>query len=187
MANILTSSELMRIDAIARKAIINCFMSKNYRFCSSDVEEVILMTNEKVAKYWSQYDEEKSKSAWFSKMAYQCACDYMTDETDWACHHRSIIMTSVDGEVYEDEFADRESPERYQADFQIIINERMQAVEEEIDTLGAKPAQALRLHALGYSYTEIEDILGGSANALKTMVSRGRSQVKKNLGHSLVA
>ena len=73
MANILTTSELQRIDAIARRAIIKCFKDSNYKFNHSDVEEVILMTNEKVARYWEQYDEEKSKSAWFSLMAYQCA------------------------------------------------------------------------------------------------------------------
>ena len=104
MANILTSSELKRIDAIACKAIINCFKKSNYRFNSSDVEEVILMTNERVAKNWDCYDEEQSKSAWFSLMAYQCACDYMTDETDWSCHHQGMKMTTDDGEVYEVEF-----------------------------------------------------------------------------------
>ena len=48
-------------------------------------------------------------------------------------------------------------------------------------------AQALRLQASGYSYAEIQDILGSNANALKTMVSRGRTQVKKNLGYNKVA
>lgn len=96
-------------------------------------------------------------------------------------------MTTDDGEVYEVEFSDRESPERYEADFQVIMNERMEAVDQEIDALGDKPAQALRLHAMGYSYAEIQDILGGNANALKTMVSRGRAQVKKNLSYSNVA
>ena len=187
MANILTSSELKRIDAIACKAIMDCFKRSNYKFNSSDVEEVILMTNEKVARNWDNYDEGKSKSAWFSLMAYQCACDYMTGETDWACHHRGMKMTTDDGEVYEVEFSDRESPERYEADFQVIMNERMEAVDQEIDALGDKPAQALRLHAMGYSYAEIQDILGGNANALKTMVSRGRAQVKKNLSYSNVA
>lgn len=187
MANILTSSELMRIDAIAFMAIISCFKNKNYKFSFNDVEEVILMTHEKVARNWDRYDEEKSRSSWFSLMAYQCACDYMTQETDWAYHHRGMVMTTDDGEVYEEEFADRESPERYEADFQVIMDEWMAAVDKEIDALGEKPAQALRLNALGYSYAEIQDILGGNANALKTMVSRGRSQVKKNLGYRNVA
>ena len=186
MANILTSSELKRIDAIACKAIINCFKKSNYRFNSSDVEEVILMTNERVAKNWGCYDEEQSKSAWFSLMAYQCACDYMTDETDWSCHHRGMKMTTDDGEVYEVEFSDRESPERYEADFQVIMNERMEAVDQAIDALGDMRAQALRLNAMGYSYAEMQDIVGSNANALKTMVSRSRSQVKKNLNYSNV-
>ena len=187
MANILTSSELKRIDAIACKAIMDCFKRSNYKFSYSDVEEVILMTNEKVAKNWGKYDEDKSKSAWFSLMAYQCACDYMTAETDWTCHHRGMNMTTEDGEVYEAEFSDRESPERYEADFQVIMNERMKAVDKEIDSLGDKAAQALRLQAMGYSYNELQEILGGNVNALKTMVSRGRAQVKKNLGYSKVA
>jgi DNA-directed RNA polymerase specialized sigma24 family protein len=187
MANILTTSELQRIDAIARRAIIKCFKDSNYKFKHSDVEEVILMTNEKVARYWEQYDEEKSKSAWFSLMAYQCACNYMTDETDWTCHHRGMKMTTDDGEVYEVEYADRESPERYQADFQFIVNEELELADKEIDALGERAAQALRLQAIGYSYAEIQDIIGGNANAIKTMVSRGRAQVKKNLGYHMVA
>lgn len=187
MANILTYSELKRIDTIACKAIINCFKKSNYRFNSSDVEEVILMTNERVAKNWDCYDEEQSKSAWFSLMAYQCACDYMTNETDWSYHHQGMKMTTDDGEVYEVEFSDRESPERYQADFQLILNEKLESVEKEIDALGEMAAQALRLQASGYSYAEIQDILGSNANALKTMVSRGRTQVKKNLGYNKVA
>jgi DNA-directed RNA polymerase specialized sigma24 family protein len=96
-------------------------------------------------------------------------------------------MTTDDGEVYEVEFSDRESPERYQADFQLILNEKLESVEKEIDALGEMAAQALRLQASGYSYAEIQDILGSNANALKTMVSRGRSQVKKNLGYNKVA
>ena len=187
MANILTSSELKRIDDIACKTIIKCFKDRKYKFNFSDVEEVILMTNERVARNWEKYDEGKSKSAWFSMMAYQCACDYMTDETDWACHHQGMKMTTHDGEVYEVEFSNRESPERYEADFEAIIKEKMEAVDKEIDALGDKPAKALRLNAMGYSYAEIQDILGGNANALKTMVSRGRAQVKKKLGYSDVA
>jgi DNA-directed RNA polymerase specialized sigma24 family protein len=39
---------------------------------------------------------------------------------------------------------------------------------------------------MGYSYAEMQDIVGSNANALKTMVSRSRSQVKKNLNYSNV-
>ena len=187
MANILTSSELQRIDAIACKAIIDCFKRSNYRFTFSDVEEVILMTNERVARNWEHYDMDKSRSAWFSMMAFQCACDYMTNETDWNCHHRGTKMLTKDGEIYEEEFACREAPEKYQADFQLMINEWMEAVEKEIDALGEIAAQALRLHAIGYTYAEIQDILGRNISALKTMVSRGRSQVKKKLGDIVAA
>lgn len=187
MENTLTSLELQRIDAVAVKAIISCFKHKKYRFNRSDIDEVILMVHEKVAKYWKHYDEAKSKSAWFSLIAWQCTCDYMTDETDWAAHHRGMKMTTKDGEVYEVEFAERESPEKYQADYILMINEEMEAVDKEIDALGDRAAQALRLHAMGYSYAELEEILGGNANALKTTVSRSRSQVKKKLGYDIAA
>ena len=96
-------------------------------------------------------------------------------------------MTTDDGQVYEVEYADRESPERYQADFQFIVNEELELADKEIDALGERAAQALRLQAIGYSYAEIQDIIGGNANAIKTMVSRGRAQVKKNLGYHMVA
>lgn len=187
MANIMTSSELQRINAISNKAITTCFKSKGFRFNHSDVEEAILMTHEKVARYWDSYDEEVSKSAWFYLLAWQAACDYMTDRTDYVFHHRGIKYITDDGEVYEVEFADRASPERYQPDFQLIVNEKLEAVEKEIDALGEMAGQALRLQAMGYSYAEIEDLLGSNANALKTMVSRGRSRVKKNLGFKKVA
>ena len=187
MATILTSSELIRIDEIARKSIMDCFKRNNFKFTRSDVEEVVLMTNEKVARNWAKYDKSKSTSAWFARMAYHCTYEYMSRETKWACLHQGIKMISNDGEVYEAEYSDRESPERYEADHQIIINETMEAVDQEIDALGQMAAHALRLQAQGYSYAEIENILGSNANALRAMVSRGRSQVKRNLEYRYVA
>lgn len=187
MADILTYSDLKRIDAIARKSITECFKKKRFRFCSDDIEEAVLMTNEKVARYWNNYDPAQSRSALFYLMAMQAACDYMTARTNWNAHHRSTTMLTDDGTVWEEEFAERESPDRYQADFQVIIDEKVEAVNREIDALGDNAAQALRLNALGYSYAEIQEILGGNANALKTMVSRSRAQLRKNLGYKFAA
>jgi DNA-directed RNA polymerase specialized sigma24 family protein len=90
-------------------------------------------------------------------------------------------MTTTDGEVYELDFADRECPEVFQADYQVLVNEEMEEVEREIDTLGFKTALALRLDAMGYSRDEIMERLDCSYNTVSFLLSNGRKRLKQKL------
>ena len=91
------------------------------------------------------------------------------------------IKPMKDDDIVEFELADREGSRRDQPDFQIIVNEEMESVEREIDTFGDKAALALRLYAEGYSYEEMQERLGMSYLALKTLISRYRKELKVRL------
>ena len=178
---VIRSSDLQRIDAIACKTIIEYFKAKGFPYSTYDVEEALAGVHERLAKSWANYDPAKSKSSYFVKMAKNCACDVIRREANWRLHRVGMEMTTADGEHYELDFADRECPEKFQADFQVIINEELEMVEREIDSLGVKTALALRLDAMGYSYDEIMARLDCSYNALTSLLSRGRKLLKQKL------
>lgn len=178
---VLRSSDLQRIDAIACNAIIEYFKAKNYPFSTYDVEEVLSLVHERLAKSWASYDPNKSKSSFFVKIAKNCACDVIRREANWRGHRVGMQMTTSDGEVFELDFADRECPEIFQADYQVIINEELEEVDREIDTLGVKTAHALRLDAMGYSRDEIMERLGSSYNTVSFLLSNGRKRLNKKL------
>ena len=83
--------------------------------------------------------------------------------------------------VVEFELADREGSERYQADFQIIVNEKMESVERVIDSFGEKASLALRLYAEGYTYEEMQERLDMGYLALKTLISRYRKELRERV------
>ncbi|MBO5941959.1 MAG: sigma-70 family RNA polymerase sigma factor [Bacteroidales bacterium] len=178
---VLRSSDLERIDAIACKAIIEYFKAKDFTYSSYDVEEALAGVHERLAKSWANYDPERSKSSYFVRMARNCACDVIRREANWRLHRVGMQMTTTDGEVYELDFADRECPEVFQADYQVLINEEMDEVEREIDTLGFKTALALRLDAMGYSRDEIMERLDCSYNSVSGLLFRGRKLLKQKL------
>ena len=179
--DVLRSSDLQRIDAIACKTINEYFKAKDYPYNSYDVEEALAGVHERLAKSWATYDPARSKSSYFVMMAKRCACDVIRREAKWRLHRVGMQMTTSDGEHYELDFADRECPEKYQADFQVIINDELDQVEKEIDTLGFKTALALRLDAMGYTHDEIMERLDCSYNAVTSLLFRGRKLLKQKL------
>lgn len=174
------SSDLKRIVAIARPAIIAAFNERGFMFSSEDIEEVTSMMLVRVAQSWDRYDENISASKWFATIAYRCAFTYMTREGNWRCHRTSLGVTSVDGDVYEVEYSDREAPRSYHADAAIISEQRTAAIKKAVDSLGPEAGEAIWLQANGYSLPEIVEIKGTGYGATKTMMSRGRKQLKEN-------
>ena len=61
------------------------------------------------------------------------------------------------------------------------MNEEMESVDRVIDTFGDKAALALRLYAEGYTYEEMQERLGMSYVALKTLISRYRKELRERL------
>ena len=178
---VLRSSDLQRIDAIACKTIIDYFKAKDFPYSAYDVEEALAGVHERLAKSWANYDPEKSKSSFLVRMAKNCACDFIRREANWRLHRVGMQMTTKDGEIFELDFADRECPENYQADFKVIINDELEQVDREIDTLGIKTALALRLDAMGYKHDEIMERLDCSYNAVTSLLNRGRRLLKQRL------
>lgn len=178
----LTSSDLQHINVVARKAIIDTFKYYNFMFEAYDVDSVVSDTLFKVAKSMDKYDASRSKSAWFKTIAERCACSYIDSEYGWRYHHSGMVVKAdTKDEVVEFKLGDREGSRREQPDFQILMNEKMESVEREIETFGDKAALALRLYAEGYSYEEMQERLGMGYLALKTMISRYRKELKERL------
>lgn len=178
----LTSSAVEHIVVVARIAIMEAFKLYSFKYSSYDVDAVISDNLYKVSNYLWEYDESRSRSAWFYKIAARCASSYMKSEYNWRYHHRGMATKSVnDDEIVELELADREGSRRDQPDFQIIVNEVMESVDKVIDTFGDKAALALRLYAEGYTYEEMQERLDMGYLALKTLISRYRKELKVRL------
>lgn len=175
-----TPSDYKRIVAIARSAIIAAFNERSFPFSSDDIEDVSSETLVRVAKNWERYDESISESSWFSTIAYRCACAHMKREGNWRYHHTSLEVTTDDGELYEVKQSDREAPQGYRADDDIISAQRTATIKSAIYSLGAEAGEAIWLQANGYSLSEIVKILGTGYGATKTRMSRGRNQLKGN-------
>ena len=176
----LRSSDLQRIKACVIPTIIAQFNYCGFWFSSVDVEEVLSDTLVDVAKGYDNYDESRSKKAWFQKIARNCALDYMPRETKWRCHHTGMEMKTSDGEYYEAEYSDMECADSYHADRELISKENVKVIKGAFDSLGEITGKALWLQTMGYETKEIEDNLGKAGGALRTAMSRGRSQLRSN-------
>lgn len=176
----LRSADLQRIKACVIPAIIAHFRFCGFRFSSTDVEEVISETLLKVAKSYEKYDESRSKKAWFQTIAKRCASSYMTDQTNWRCHHTGMEKRSTDGEYYEEEYSDMESSDSYHADRELTSKENLKVLKGAFDSLGEVPGRALWLQAMGYETKEIEEDLGKVGGTLRTAMSRGRAQLRNH-------
>lgn len=174
------SSDLKRIVAIARPAIISAFNEKSFPFTGEDIEEVSSSMLVRVAKNWDTYDETISTSSWFSTIARNCAYTYMRQEGNWRKHRAPLGFRSEDGEVFEVEYSDREAPRSYHADADIISSQRTAAIKKAVNNLGPEAGEAIWLQANGYSLPEIVEILGTGYGATKTKMSRARNQLKEN-------
>ncbi len=173
-------SDYRRIVAIARQAIIAAFNERRFSFSSADIEDVSSDTLARVVKNWERYDESISESSWFSTIAYRCACVHMKREGNWRYHHTSLEVTTDDGEFYEVRQSDKEAPQGYRADDDIISTQRTAAIKSAIYSLGAEAGEAIWLQANGHSLSEIVEILGSGYGATKTRMSRGRNQLREN-------
>ena len=173
-------SDYRRIVAIASQAIITAFNERRFSFSSADIEDVSSDTLARVVKNWERYDESISESSWFSTIAYRCACAHMKREGNWRYHHISLEVTTDDGEFYEVRQSDKEAPQGYRADDDIISTQRTAAIKSAIYSLGAEAGEAIWLQANGHSQSEIVEILGTGYGATKTRMSHGRNQLREN-------
>lgn len=174
------SADLLRIQECIVPAIIAQFDYHGFAFTAADVDEVILMTFEDVAKSIHKYDESRSKKAWFQKMARRCACDYMTERTKWRSHYSPMELVTKDGEHYEMEYSDIECASSYHADRALESKENMKVIKGAFDSAGRVAGRALWLQATGYETKEIEDELGKTGGNLRTAMSRGRIILRNN-------
>ncbi len=181
MKKTVCSKEFKRIiDAFVRPAVIACFKKCGYRYEVDDVDEVICEVNLKLTKFIDRYDENISTGAWFSKIAYNCTCDYMKREGDWKDKHRSLEFVTADDELCELEFSDIECAEDYRADMRLISAERVATINRVLLSLGEEDAKLLGYKIDGYTDKEISACLGVSDGACRTRISRVRAHLRQN-------
>ena len=176
----LRSEDLQRIRVCVIPTIIAHFNYCGFKFSAADVDEVVSMTFVKVAMSYHNYDESRSKKAWFQKMAKNCASDFMSAEGDWRYHRSPMEMKSTDGESYELEYSDMECADSYHADRELTSKENIKVLKGAFDSLGEVTGKALWLKCMGYENQEINDLFGKTDGSMRTAMSRGRSQLKEN-------
>ena len=175
------SSELQRInDKYVRPAVISCFSASGFRFHEDDVREVVAETDMRLVIYIDRYDESISKGAWFIKIANSCAYAYMKKENRWRCLHESMEFEAFDGEEFEVVSADFECGEEYMADTYVLSTENVAVIERALKGLGEENCRIMELKSLGYSDSEIVELLGVASGACRTRISRARKRLLKN-------
>lgn len=175
-----TFAEFNHIVSVARYAAISTFNKNNYIHDNYDIEEVVSQTLERVTRNWDEYDETVSSSSWFYTIAKNCACSYMTLEGRWRNFHAELKFIDKDGDVYEPELYCEESSVSYQADYDLMSNERVAIINRELGKLGDKMGRAIMLQSQGYTLSEIQKLVGMEYGALRTNMSRGRKRLLEN-------
>ena len=159
---------------------IKCFKKYGFNHTDYDVEEVVSEATLKVAMNMDMYDSNRSKTAWFSKIAYNCAIDYINAESKRRYHISHFTTTTVDGEEYEYQYPNIECDNFYNPDEQLYSKERLEIIKKGIDSLNAKARLAITLKSQDYSYDEISEALGVNEGACRTIISRVRKELIKN-------
>ena len=176
----ITSTEFKHIVSVVRYAVISTFNKNSYIHDNYDIEEVVSQTLERVTRYWNEYDETVSNSSWFYTIAKNCACSYMTSEGRWRSLHAELKFIDKNGDFYEPELSYEESSASYQADYDLMSNERVAIINRELGKLGSKMGRAIMLQSQGYTLSEIQKLVGMEYGALRTMMSRGRKRLIEN-------
>jgi hypothetical protein len=104
----------------------------------------------------------------------------LLDEKGKLCLERAKLAAFAHGEYYEVEYSDMECADSYHADRELTSKENVKVIKGAFDSLGDVTGKALWLQTMGYETKEIEDNLGKAGGALRTAMSRGRSQLRSN-------
>ena len=159
---------------------IKCFKKYGFNHTDYDVEEVVSEATLKVAMNMDMYDSNISKTAWFSKIAYNCAIDYINAESKRRYFISRFTATTVDGEEYEYQYPNIECDAYYNPDEQLFSKERLEIIQKGINSLNGKGRLALTMKSQDYSNEEISEALGVNDGACRTIISRARKELSQN-------
>ena len=104
----------------------------------------------------------------------------MTSEGRWRSLHAELKFIDKNGDFYEPELSYEESSASYQADYNLVSNERIELINREFGKLGDKMGRAIMLQSQGYTLSEIQKLVGMEYGALRTNMSRGRKRLLEN-------
>ncbi len=176
----ITAVQFNHIVSIARYAATSTFDKNGYNYNNYDIEEVISITLERVARHWHEYDDEVSHSSWFYTIARNCTCSYISTESQWKKFHTELIFVDKGGNFHEPILSCEESSSSCQADDDLISDESITLIKKEVEKLGDRMGRAIMLQSQGYPLSEIQELVGMKYGALRTMMSRGRRLLTEN-------
>ena len=178
----LTAKELNSItEKYVRPTILSYFNRRGFHADEYSVEEVIGRFGEKLAKSLYKYDATKSQGAWFSKIARNCAYDYIMKEYLWNRFHAGMCFKDSDGDYCDIDYSEPSCSIGSSPDYQLLNDEAIDLVKRAMRMLSKEYALIIELKMKGYSNEEIGEELGINDGAARTKICRARKRFEECL------
>ena len=178
----LTAKELNSItEKYVRPTILSYFNRRGFHADEYSVEEVIGRFGEKLAKSLYKYDATKSQGAWFSKIARNCAYDYIMKEYLWNRFHAGMCFKDSDGDYCDIDYSEHRCSIGSSPDYQLLNDEAIDLVKRAMRMLSKEYALIIELKMKGYSNDEIQEELRITESAVRVRISRARQRFEECL------
>lgn len=178
----LTAKELNSItEKYVRPTILSYFERRGFHADGYSIDEVIGRFEEKLAKSWNKFDPTKSQGAWFSRIARNCAYDYIMKEYLWNRFHIGMCYKDKDGDYCDIDYSEPRCSISSNPDYQLLDDEAIDLVERAKRMLSKEDALIIELKQKDYSNDEIQDELRITEGAVRTRISRARKKFEECL------
>ena len=178
----LTAKELNSItEKYVRPTILSYFKRRGFHADEYSVEEVIGRFGEKLAKSLYKYDATRSQGAWFSKIARNCAYDYIMKEYLWNRFHAGMCFKDSDGDYCDIDYSEPSCSIDSSPDYQLLNDEAIDLVKRAMRMLSKEYALIIELKMKGYSNEEIGEELGINDGVARTTICRARKRFEECL------
>ena len=178
----LTAKELNSItEKYVRPTILSYFNRRGFHADEYSVEEVIGRFGEKLAKSLYKYDATKSQGAWFSRIARNCAYDYIMKEYLWNRFHIGMCYKDKDGDYCDIDYSEPRCSISSNPDYQLLNDEAIDLVKRTMRMLSKEYALIIELKMKGYSNDEIGEELGINDGVARTKICRARKRFEECL------
>lgn len=178
----LTAKELNSItEKYVRPTILSYFKRRGFHADEYSVEEVIGRFGEKLAKSLYKYDATKSQGAWFSKIARNCAYDYIMKEYLWNRFHAGMCFKDSDGDYCDIDYSEPSCSIGSSPDYQLLNDEAIDLVKRAMRMLSKEYALIIELKMKGYSNDEVQEELRITESAVRVRISRARKRFEECL------
>ena len=178
----LTAKELNSItEKYVRPTILSYFERRGFHADGYSIDEVIGRFEEKLAKSWNKFDPTKSQGAWFSRIARNCAYDYIMKEYLWNRFHIGMCYKDKDGDYCDIDYSEPCCSIGSSPDYQLLNDEAIDLVKRAMRMLSKEYALIIELKMKGYSNDEIQEELRITESAVRVRISRARKRFEECL------